>query len=774
MLTTPRKEKKNSDLSKLSKVSFADEVREYNLRETTREAFRRPHPLSSPSLSHSHRSDKGDGKMHIFVKTLKGEIITLDVKHFYTIDYVKMKIQEEVEISSHRQQLVMPTNTGNQLIRLVEGGLTLRDYNISNESTIYLLVNIDDEPLLIQLLMQDHLSATSENKSDQFDHDSGAVHPNSYLDIPGDQDDDDISVLTSATFHTSTSAISETNSEQCLPDILQDDGSVLTLRTTNYSVAAKQSVGANEPIITNHQRTKKDLASRSPSPLSQPGTGMKDNQTSPLISSRSRSWQSIYREEEDKAQSQEQPFEKYNRQISNIPSLTTTQNDERLNFHNDDNETSSLLSSFDHSTESIYHKEEEMAQEHPSESYNHKSSNSPSLATTQKYERFRLPKIRQEPIRSSGSSSSQSIHREEGETAQEHPSENVNRGTSNIPSLVTAQIYERFRLPPIIQEPLPSSRSPSSQSIHREEEETAQDQTSKQEFPLPPIPPPTVVRNSEEETLYTAVAEACISLDCNSTLNTNERSLFIKQGRCPTCGIQTHKKPSGMFKKRSSLRPLSNEHVLSGRCIMCNPINIVTNNLIVDGANAASLNAGDGTNHQIADTPLDAGGQCDALSAYVDVQVSGNKAKAKKRQIVHPRPPSTVPSLGGGSSFKTGDDPPKLGDPTPSAPSLDCTRSESEITEDVVSKQHVSDEDKNLSNTKPRSGEVKQWLLSHLPTLKKRDVDKYCHRFDEDGFDSVLIIEEVLEEGDLSFMKKAHRRVLTKRLRPQKSCIDPP
>lgn len=711
--------------------------------------------------------------MQIFVKTLKGEIITLDIENFHTIDSVKIKIQEKVGISSHRQRLVLPTNTGNQLIRLDEGGLTLRDYNISNESTIHLLINIDDEPLLIQLLMQYHLSAAPINNSDQFDHDSGAVHPNSYLDIPGDQDDDDISVLTSATFHTSASAISETNSELCLPDILQDDVSILTPRTTNYSVAAKQSVGTNEPIITNHQRTKSDLASRSPSLLSQPGTGMKDNHTSHLISSRSRSWQSIYREEEETAQSQEQPFEKSNRQISNIPSLATTQNGERSNFHHD-NQTSSLLSSFNYSTESIYRKEEETAQEHPSESYNHQASNATSLATTQKYERFRLPSIRQEPIRSSRSSSSQSIYHEEGETAQEHPPENVNRGTSNIPSLVTAQTYERFHLPPIIQEPLPSSRSPSSQSIHREGEEKAQYRTSKQEFQLPPIPPPTVVRNTEEETLYTAVAEAHVSLDCNSTLNTNERSLFIKQGRCPTCGIQTHKNPSGMFKKRSSLRPLSNEHVLSGRCLMCNPINIVTHNLIVDGTNASPLNAGDDTNHQTADAPLDAGGQWDALSAYVDVQVSGNETKAKKRQIVHPRPPPTVPSLGGRSSSKTGDDLLKFKDPTPSAPSLDYTRSESEITRDVFSKQHVGDEDKNLSNTKPRSGEVKQWLLSHLPTLKKRDVDNYCHRLDEDGFDSVLIIEEVLEEGDLSFMKKAHRRVLTKRLQPQKPCIDPP
>ena len=42
----------------------------------------------------------------------------------------------------------------------------------------------------------------------------------------------------------------------------------------------------------------------------------------------------------------------------------------------------------------------------------------------------------------------------------------------------------------------------------------------------------------------------------------------IKLGQCPSCGIQTHEISGGMFNKK--YRPLSNEHVLAGRCLLCN------------------------------------------------------------------------------------------------------------------------------------------------------------------------------------------------------------
>mmetsp|Transcript_24636 Transcript_24636/g.53398 ORF Transcript_24636/g.53398 Transcript_24636/m.53398 type:complete len:180 (-) Transcript_24636:1598-2137(-) len=66
------------------------------------------------------------------------------------------------------------------------------------------------------------------------------------------------------------------------------------------------------------------------------------------------------------------------------------------------------------------------------------------------------------------------------------------------------------------------------------------------------------------------------------------------------------------------------------------------------------------------------------------------------------------------------------------------------------------------ANTNPP---IEQWLLRHLPHLKEADVTKYSQHLVDDGFDSVAFIEEELLEEDLSFMKKAHRRVIARQLR---------
>jgi len=54
---------------------------------------------------------------------------------------------------------------------------------------------------------------------------------------------------------------------------------------------------------------------------------------------------------------------------------------------------------------------------------------------------------------------------------------------------------------------------------------------------------------------------------------------------------------------------------------------------------------------------------------------------------------------------------------------------------------------------------IAQWLLQHLPHLNHEDLTKYSQIFVDDGFDDVAFIEKELLVEDLSFMKKAHRRV---------------
>jgi hypothetical protein len=57
---------------------------------------------------------------------------------------------------------------------------------------------------------------------------------------------------------------------------------------------------------------------------------------------------------------------------------------------------------------------------------------------------------------------------------------------------------------------------------------------------------------------------------------------------------------------------------------------------------------------------------------------------------------------------------------------------------------------------------VKQWLKSHLPNLQSEDALKYSICLAEDGFDSIDTLN-VLEQGDLGFMKSGHRRLLMKK-----------